>query len=401
MEYRSTAIDEKKSERSKRGMALAIILAVVAALAWNHRETVGYLAQAATGQASLLLRARSIDRLIADPSTDPALRARLEKVREIRRFAVHALDLPDNGNFRTYVDVGAPFVIWNVVATPELSLQPLQWCYPIAGCVSYRGYYREADARAYADRLRAQGYAVQVDGVTAFSTLGWLPDPLLSTVLDYSDTHLARLIFHELAHSRLWVKDDTRFNEAFAVAVEEEGVRRWLEHTADPMRRANYELYSRRKRDFLSLLDSYQQKLAQNFSSSNSAHEKRREKAELMRALGRDFKRLRLAWGGFNGYDEWFRDTVDNAELVSFSTYHSLVPGFRELVSRSTSMGQFYKTAASLAELSPAQRQTQLLTLRPAAQSVKIDAPPAASRPVASPGPAEVRPVADRVVQTG
>ncbi len=188
-----------------------------------------YYFQAAQGQYALWSDARPIDDWLGDPATDPKLRARLEKARVIRRFVVRELSLPDNASYKNYASLKRQYVLWNVVATPELSLRPVQWCFPIAGCVSYRGYYDKADAEAYAEELRSERNDVQVGGVPAYSTLGWFSDPLLSTFINYSDAELARMVFHELAHQIVYVQGDSKFNEAFATAVEEAGVQRWLD----------------------------------------------------------------------------------------------------------------------------------------------------------------------------
>ncbi|MFA9217739.1 MAG: aminopeptidase, partial [Sphingomonadaceae bacterium] len=199
-----------------------------------------YYMQAAQGQYALWSDARPIDDWLGDPSTDPQLKARLEKALLIRRFAVRELGLPDNASYKNYAALSRPFVLWNVVATPELSLRPIQWCFPIAGCVSYRGYYSKDDAQAYASELRTEGNDVQVGGVPAYSTLGWFSDPLLSTFINYSDAELARMVFHELSHQVAYAGDDTMFNESFATAVERIGVQRWLVQHAGNEARAQY-----------------------------------------------------------------------------------------------------------------------------------------------------------------
>ncbi|KAF1038175.1 MAG: hypothetical protein GAK35_03810 [Herbaspirillum frisingense] len=191
-------------------------------------SSISYYAQAAHGQFSLLAQARPFDDWLSDPDAKPALKAKLETVREIRRFAVAELGLPDNGSYKTYAQLDRPFVLWNVVAAPELSLKAHQWCFPIAGCVDYRGYYSQQAAQDYGAQLQQQGYDVQVVGVPAYSTLGWFNDPVISTFINYPDGELARLVFHELAHQTVYARDDTPFNEGFAVAVEEIGVARWL-----------------------------------------------------------------------------------------------------------------------------------------------------------------------------
>ena len=177
-----------------------------------------------------LSKREPIGRVIDDPSTPPALRAKLQEVTEIRDFASRDLSLPDNGSYRSYADVGRPYVVWNVVAAPEFSLNPRRWCYPIVGCVAYRGYFHETKARSYAAKLRGEGLDVSVGGVAAYSTLGHFSDPILNTMMGWDDVELASIVFHELTHQLLYARNDSSFNEALATTVEEEGVRRWLLH---------------------------------------------------------------------------------------------------------------------------------------------------------------------------
>jgi predicted aminopeptidase len=266
-----------------------------------------YYMQAAQGQYALWSDARPIEDWLGDPSTDPELKARLEKALLIRRFAVKELGLPDNASYKNYAALSRPFVLWNVVATPELSLRPIQWCFPIAGCVSYRGYYGKEDAMAYAAELRKEGDDVQVGGVPAYSTLGWFSDPLLSTFINYSDAELARMVFHELAHQVVYVPGDSQFNEGFATAVEEAGVQRWLElYGTDPMREA-YIRYNARRQDFLELLVRHRQMLADTYASrKTSVKHKREEKARIFAHLKSDYQKLKESWGGYAGYDRWF-----------------------------------------------------------------------------------------------
>jgi predicted aminopeptidase len=207
---------------------------VVALSGCSAVDTLDFYWQGAAGQMDLITRARPIPEVI-EQGGDAALAARLDRVRDIRAFASRELGLPDNGSYTKYTELGRPFVLWNVFATPALSLKPRQWCFPVAGCVNYRGYFREDDARAEAVRIRSEGDDVYVSGVPAYSTLGWFDDPVLSSFVRWPDTEVARLIFHELAHQVLYVKDDTAFNESFAVAVEEAGLARWLAVQRNPV----------------------------------------------------------------------------------------------------------------------------------------------------------------------
>lgn len=321
---------------------------------------VGYFVQAAQGQLSLLSEARPIDDWIANPDVEDKLKGKLARVKQIRGFAARELALPDNGTFTTYADLKRPFVMWNIVATPELSLKPLQWCFPVAGCVNYRGYYSKEDAQAYATELRAENYDVEVSGVPAYSTLGWFKDPVLSTFIQYPDGELARLVFHELAHQVVYVPGDSQFNESFAVAVEEAGVEHWMMLYGDDKMRAAYIAYEGRKRDFLTLLMKHRKALQENYDRDVSDDEKRKEKAAIFKALKEEYLVLKESWGGYAGYDRWFAEPLSNAHLSAIATYHDFVPGFKAMLAQQKSMSKFYEAVRQLAVLDKDERHRHL-----------------------------------------
>lgn len=320
----------------------------------------GYYVQAAQGQFSLLSDAKPIDAWLADPNVGDKLKSRLAKVREIRRFAARELGLPDNASYTSYADLKRPFVLWNVMAAPELSMTPTQWCFPIAGCVNYRGYYSKDEAQSFADGLRRNGYDVQVAGVPAYSTLGWFNDPVLSSFIQYPDGELARLVFHELAHQVAYAPDDSKFNESFAVAVEEVGVERWMAKYGDDKMRQTYAAYEGRKQDFLTLLLKYRKQLESNYARQAGKAEKRKQKAEIFQAMKDEYQALKVTWGGYAGYDRWFAEPLSNAHLSSVATYHDLVPGFRALLAQEKSLGKFYHAVKNLAVLDKPTRHAQL-----------------------------------------
>jgi predicted aminopeptidase len=322
-----------------------------------------YYFQAAQGQYALWSDARPIDDWLGDPATDARLRARLEKARLIRRFAVKELGLPDNASYKNYASLKRQYVLWNVVATPELSLRPVQWCFPIAGCVSYRGYYDKADAEAYAEELRKERNDVQVGGVPAYSTLGWFSDPLLSTFINYSDAELARMVFHELAHQVVYIQGDSKFNEAFATAVEEAGVQRWLDLYGNDAMREAYARYSVRRQDFLALLVKHRQMLADNYASKSTVKRKREEKARIFAALQEEYKVLKANWGGYSGYDRFFAEPLNNAHLASVATYNDLLPGFRALLAKEKDFAHFYVAVRNMSNLPSVERHDRLLQL--------------------------------------
>src|ERR1700728_2152249 len=215
---------------------------------------IGYFTQAAQGQWQLMRARRPIASVLADPTASEQLKARLRVVQDARDFAVSDLGLPDNRSYRSYSDLKRPFVVWNVVAAPEFSVAPLRWCFPFTGCLSYRGYFRERDARKMAAALAARGNDVMVGGVTAYSTLGHFSDPVLNTMMRYGDLELVSTIFHELAHQLIYVREDTVFNESFAVSVEQEGLRRWL---AARGRRLELQDYLERERADQLMVDAF------------------------------------------------------------------------------------------------------------------------------------------------
>jgi predicted aminopeptidase len=338
-----------------------------------------YYFQAAQGQYSLWSDSRPIDDWLGDPATEPKLRARLEKAVTIRKFAVRELGLPDNASYKNYAALNRPFVLWNVVATPELSLRPIQWCFPIAGCVAYRGYYNKEDAQAYAEELRAEGDDVQVGGVPAYSTLGWFSDPLLSTFINYSDAELARMVFHELAHQVVYIQGDSRFNEAFASAVEEAGVERWLDLYGNEAMREAYARYSARRKDFMALLVKHRQMLADLYASKVSAKKKREEKARVFASLYREYGMLKANWGGYAGYDRFFSEKLNNAHLAAVATYNDLLPGFKALLAQEKTFPRFYAAVQRMSNLPSVERTERLAQLArsaaPAAVTVVAEQP--------------------------
>ncbi len=344
---------------------LLLAAAVAVAAAVGGCATFSYYGQAVRGHLDVMHRAQPIEARLADATTPPELRAKLERVLEIREFVARELGLPDNGSYRAYADLGRPYAVWNVFAAPEFSVEPRPSCFPIAGCVSYRGYYSEADAQAYAAGLRAAGDDVFVYGVPAYSTLGWFDDPVLNTFVRYPDAELARLVFHELAHQLVYVKGDTAFNESFAVAVEEEGVRRWLARHGGERGRAAYAAGRERRSEFVVLVLAYRAKLEALYREPLAPDAKRAAKARLLGALEADYRALRDArWGGWPGYDRWFGQGVNNAQLASVATYEELVPAFRALLAREGGdLARFYAEVKALAKLDAPAREAALAAL--------------------------------------
>jgi predicted aminopeptidase len=324
----------------------------------------GYYAQAVQGHVKILLARRSIDSLLADPATPPVLQERLRLVREIRDFASRELHLPENGSYRSYADIKRDAVVYNVIAAPEFSLQPLTWCFPVAGCVNYRGYYDPQAAENFAASLRGQGYETDLYGVSAYSTLGWFEDPVLNTFINWSEAALAGQIFHELAHQQLYVKDDSSFNEAFAEVVEGEGVKRWLSRKGQNPAAATTERQVRQQA-FIDLLLQARKELEALYASGKSVEVMREEKKAVFARLRQRYQVLRdESWQGYCGFDRWFDRPVNNARLASIATYHDRKPPFLALLQRSEGdLPRFYREVAELARRPRAERDKILTEL--------------------------------------
>ena len=340
-------------------------LALAAGILAGGCETLGYYAQSARGHLHLLAARQPFDVVAQDASAPQAVRERIAYSAAARAFAVRALALPDNGSYRSYADIGRRYVAWSVVATPELSLSPRTWCFPVAGCVAYRGYFEEAEALRFAESLRAAGNDVYVAGVAAYSTLGWFDDPLPSPVIRWPEADLAGLIFHELAHQRLYVRDDTAFNEAFAVTVEQEGVARWLAERADPLAFARYQESQRRRGEFLHLVFDVRGRLAELYGSGAAPAEMRSRKAALFQEFLDRCRALVAAIAEEPRYRSWCEAPASNARIVAVTTYHELVPGFRALLdAQGGDLAAFYQAAEALAEHPPAERRRVLEEVR-------------------------------------
>ncbi len=327
-----------------------------------------YYWQAVSGHLRVMRAARPVDEWLASAQTPVRLRQRLTLARSIRRFSVTDLQLPDNASYQSFADLQRRHVVWNVVAAPELSLTLKTWCFPVAGCVGYRGYFDEAEAQALAAELRAQGMDVSVYGVPAYSTLGWLNgaggDPLLNTFVDYPDGELARLMFHELAHQVLYVPDDTAFNESFATAVERLGVAQWLASQATPQTRQSYQQLAQRRQAFRALTREVRLRLAPIYTSNTPPALTRTALLAMKNEVLQDFRvayaELKKQWHGYTGFDTWVAH-ANNAAFGAQASYDDLAPGFEALFEREGRDWQrFYDAVRQLAKLPVPQRAAQL-----------------------------------------
>jgi predicted aminopeptidase len=322
--------------------------------------TIGYYSQAVSGHFSLMSARVPIEEVIADPETPEAVRDRLRVALAAREFAVSELGLPDNRSYTRYVQLDRSAVVYNVFAAPEFSLQPKTWCFPVAGCVVYRGYFSRERAERTAARYAGQGYDTWVGGAAAYSTLGRFEDPLLSTMLYHEDARLAALLFHEMAHQKVYVKGDSAFNEAFATAVEEEGVRRWLGRAGRDEELAAWEALNRRTLSFEQLLARTRGRLQEVYSSGAPEAGMRAAKADAFAQLEREYAALKASWDGWNGYDRWFDAPLNNARLIPSATYRGLVPAFRILLHQAGGdLEAFYTACKRLAALSQDERDAE------------------------------------------
>lgn len=355
--------------RRRAAAGIALLAATLLGGCASHTPGPGYYWQSISGHLRLMAAARPIDRWLADPATPPALRPKLERVREMRAFAVTELGLPDNASYHRYADLGRRAAVFNVVAAPKYSLQLEQWCFPVAGCVTYRGYFDEAAARAFAASLPAD-LEVQVQPVPAYSTLGWTNwlggDPVLNTFIHYPEGEVARLLFHELAHQVVYAADDTAFNESFATAVERLGGERWMASRASDAARNEYATFDARRRAFRALTRDTRRELQQVYADA-SLDDAQREtrKAAVMGSLRERYAALRAQWGGWPGYDAWIAQ-ANNASLASQGTYDEWVPAFLALhEQQGGDWPRFYDAVRQLARQPKADRHAALRGLTP------------------------------------
>jgi predicted aminopeptidase len=357
-------------------LAPALLLAV---LAMSGCQTLSYYGQAIKGQYQIVAHEQRIKKLLADPQTPAPLKARLELVESLRAFAAKDLQLPVDSHYEKYADIHRPFVVWNVEAAPEFSLEPKTWWYPFVGSLEYRGYFSKASALKYGAALQHQGYDVYIGGVTAYSTLGWFQDPVLNTFIFDPEPDLAETLFHELGHQRVFASGDTDFNEAFATTVGQEGARRWLRAKDDPAALEKYLAELRRTAQFARLVMNTRKRLETLYGDERTEADKikatqknrwvppeqlRQQKQQLLDRLRQEYAQLKAQWGGDTEYDEWFARPLNNAQLNSVAAYYDLVPGFERLLAENGGdLGKFYEAADKLAHEPRIERDRRLREL--------------------------------------
>jgi len=331
------------------------IAGILAALSLSACSTIGYYGHLAHGEYSMLAARQPIARMIADPTTDAALKARLELAERARAFASDKLGLPRNSSYTSYADLKRPYATWNVFAAAEFSVQAVEHCYLFVGCLAYRGYFDRERADVEAARLQAQGLDTWVGGSAAYSTLGWFADPILNTMLRWDDDELAATIFHELAHQRLFVKGDTEFNESFATFVQYEGLREWRAARGLP---PDDSAGRKHEDEFEHLVLDTRERLRLLYASALPPDEMRERKREEIERLRAEYARLRdTRWEGKGGYDEWINSGINNAKLLPFGLYRRWVPAFSAIFAQQGGeWAAFYTAAAKIARLDVAPR---------------------------------------------
>ncbi|QHC93180.1 aminopeptidase [Pseudomonas sp. R84] len=328
----------------------------------NGCASVSYYAQLASGQLQLLRAREPVEKVINDPSRDETLRAHLAQSQKARAFASEHLHLPDNESYRLYADIHRPYVVWNVFATQEFSLTPQNHCFPIAGCVAYRGYYSQSAARGEAAIQRLQGMDVSIGGVEAYSTLGWFNDPILNSMMGWGDERLATLIFHELAHQRFYVKDDTEFNESFATFVEQEGTRQWRAFRGLP---ADTDSRLKQRDQFIELVLDTRSRLEKLYTQPLATELMRERKAAEFEQFRRKYRMMRDSqWAGDKRYDAWVNAPLNNARLLPFGLYDQWVPAFAALFKKvGGDWMRFYAEVEELGKLPVSERKAALKAL--------------------------------------
>jgi len=334
-------------------LATLALVCVVTAVLSSGCEGLRFYRQAMVGEYGVLAHRQPIEKLMADPKTPPRLKAKFEQVMKIRKFANDVMKEPADDEYATYTDLHRQYVVWNVNIAPALSLQPKTWWFPVIGRASYRGYFNEEDAQHYAEPWRKKGCDVYVVGIEAYSTLGWFHDPLLNTFIYEPEADLADLIFHELGHRRFFIEGDTEFNEAFAMEVAAEGVKRWLAAANDPKSYNAYLEAEDREKTFITLVMGTRSELEAVYGNARLTDpEKQGRKDEIIASLRARYAAVKMSWGGETGYDEWFANSLNNAKLNTVATYYELRPAFRALLeAQNGDMEKFYKAVEALGKL--------------------------------------------------
>ncbi len=341
-----------------RYFLIKIILTTVLLSTLSACSSIAYYGQSIHGHFQIMNNSRDIEKILIEENTNPDTREKLTRVLQLLQFAKDNLKLPDNGSYRDYSDIGRPYVVWNVFATPEFSLEPVKSCFLFVGCLNYRGYFSEQTARQYADKLEAQTLDVFLGGVAAYSTLGWFKDPVLNTMLKWDEPYLSKLIFHELAHQKLYIKGDSAFNEAFSDTVASIGLKRWLLYRNEETVLQKEEEKQHYENEFVGLILGYKSKLEKLYQSASANELKRQQKKQLMSRLEKDYRTIQAGWKGYTGYDSWFKQAPNNAKISAISTYREFIPGFLNIYNQANNdMEEFYSRVTALSRCKPDERK--------------------------------------------
>ncbi len=328
-------------------------------------STISYYSQSVGGHLSVWMKRRDMQSLINSASTKPKLKKRLRLVLKIRKFASQELGLPDNYSFKSYVNLKRKHVVWNVLAAPEFSVEPIKFCFPIVGCLSYKGYFAKKRAEKEALRLSYQGLDVTTGGVTAYSTLGWFSDPVLSTFVNWKEADLAGLIFHELAHQLIYLSGDTTFNESFASMIEIEGVKRWMKKQGTPKLSRKYFLAKKRDDEFMRLVLKTRDRLKILYKKKITIKQMRLDKQAVFKRMRKDYVEFKKRWMQYKGYDRFINTDLNNAKIAGASTYFEFIKSFQNLLKQQhNDLKKFYAEIFKFGKLSTDQRKLRLNKLK-------------------------------------
>lgn len=338
-------------------IALPLLVLLLLLFLISGCASLNYYAQSVQGQFEVIQKRRSISELLDENTLSVSLRNKLTTVLALREFSIRQLALPDNDSYLAYADLERNYVIWNIFATEEFSLEPMTWCYLIVGCLNYRGYFAESDARLHATELEKQGKDVYLGGVAAYSTLGWFEDPVLNTMLRWSDVRLATVMFHELAHQQLYIKNDTAFNESYADAIAHIGVTKWLEQASDKNLLKQYQQSQAQEKQFINLVMHYKSLLSEKYQSLENAEVKRELKKALFQQMATDYKTISQSWTS-NDYQKWFSTGINNAKLAAIVTYRRYVSSFIDIYNKlDKDLARFYSLSNSLSNCNAMKRK--------------------------------------------
>lgn len=330
-----------------------------------------YYWQAASGHLNLLRKRTPIEAVLEDPSQPPDVKQALRRVVDMRAFAVEQLSLPDNRSYQSYVDLDRPYVVWNVVAAEEFAVDPMQWCFPMLGCVSYRGYFAREAAEQFAATLSEQGVDTYVAGASAYSTLGYFADPVLNTMLAGGEHYIAGVLFHELAHQKFYLRGDSDLNEAFATAVQQHGTAEWLAMHGAAETVAAYRSRLRRQADFTTLIAAQRDRLQAIYAADTAIEARRDAKQAAFARMREEYEQLKWGWGGVTDYDAWFARPLNNAQLAAVATYRRWLPGLSWYIDQN-GLAALYEQMAEIESMSEEARDRRLQSWLEAAQAASL-----------------------------